>query len=323
MSLNNIVLLVIAAAVLLAAEGIYYFIMYMGQRRRVELRRRLQSLSKPGKQSLSLMRERRIANSPGLEKLLRNSRMVQKMEKLLLQTDLSWTVASFIGLSVLLAAAVTVLLRVLFHANPGLALIGIPIGGVIPLVVLLNARVRRSQKISEQLPDALDMMVRSLRAGHSFNSGFQLVANEMQPPIAVEFGRCFEEQNFGVPFREAIENMTQRVAKNLDLRIFAVSVVIQRSTGGNLVENLEEMAHTVRERFKFYGRLRALVAEGKYSGYILGALPFACFAMVSVTNPTYLRPLWTDNMGRVILFGGIILWVLGVLWMMKMAKVDY
>lgn len=323
MTADNIVLVAIGVAVFLLAEGIYYLVVYMGQHRRAELHRRLRSLAKPGAEHLSLIRERRISRIPGLDRILRPIPAARRLEKLLLQTDLTWTVATVAALSIVLALGFTLGLWLILRKTPVLALIGVPIGLALPVMLVLNARIRRAHKISSQLPDALEMMVRSLRAGHGLNSGFKLVAQEMPPPVAVEFGRCFEEQQFGVDFRDAIGHMTERVPNNLDLKIFAVSVVIQRETGGNLVEILEQIANTIRERFKFYGKLRALTAEGKISGYILGALPFLCLGFVALFNPRYLVPLVVDPVGRLIALGGVALWALGVLWMSKMVKVDY
>lgn len=318
---GEVIIVIAVVAVLLLAEAIYYLAMYRGQQRRADLHRRLRSLAQPG--AASLLRERRISRIPALDRFLRPFGFATWLERLLIQTDLTWTVAGVLGGSILLAAGVTVGLLFALRGNLALALFGIPLGLAIPTLIVLNARVRRSQKISEQLPDALDMMVRSLRAGHGVTAGFKLVAQEMAPPVAVEFGRCFEEQNLGVEFREAVRHMTERVPDNLDLKIFAVSVVIQHETGGNLVEILEQIAHTVRERFKFYGKLRALTAEGKISGYILGALPFICFAFVALLRPVYLQPLMNDALGRLFAIGGLVLWGLGVLWMRRLARVDY
>ncbi|MFH1130748.1 MAG: type II secretion system F family protein [Pseudomonadota bacterium] len=323
--IDGVVLVSVVLAVLLAGQGIYHFVLYLGQRQRAELRRRLEAVDKPGRQSgiLSLYRERRIARSETMDRLLRPLPAAQRLEKLLLQTDLPWTVATVIGLSVLCATVLTLGLYMTLRANPGLALFGIPLGLAIPPLSVVSARIRRSKKISIQLPDALDMMVRSLRAGHGISAGFKLVAKEAPAPIAIEFAHCFEEQQFGVDFRDAVEHMTERVPNNLDLKIFAVSLLIQRDTGGNLVEILEQISQTIRDRFRFYGKLDALTAEGRWSGYILGALPFVCVLAVALFNPGYLVPLMADPIGRLIALGGLGLWIVGVFWMKRMIKVDF
>jgi tight adherence protein B len=319
--MSNAVLIVLGIAVLLAAEGIYYFTVYRGQRRRAELLRRLRSVTSDREQGL--LRTRRIARTRWLEAPLKRLSLARWLEGLLEQTDLTWTVATVIGTSLLLATAFASSVVLLLPGNIALAIVVFDVGLAIPTLAVLNARMRRSNKLSSQLPEALDMMVRSLRAGHGISSGFKLVSQEMAPPVAIEFARCFEEQNAGVEFREAVRNMTGRVPKNLDLKIFAVSIGIQHETGGNLVEILEQIANTIRERFKFYGKLRALTAEGRASGIVLGALPFICALLVALLNPGYLKPLVEDSVGRLFAIGGVSLWLLGVLWMRKLVQVDY
>lgn len=315
----NLILLVVGLATLLAAEGVYYLVRYAGEQERAELRRRLRSLDEAG--GGSLLRQRRIARSVAVERFLQPLPGVAELEELLLQTDLNWTVASTLGGGVITAAGLGVgFLSMTRSVTVGLATAAI--GFVLPMLWLLVQRSARSRKLSEQLPEALDMIVRSLRAGHGVASGFKLVATEMPVPVAVEFGRCFEEQNVGVEFREAVANITKRVPQNLDLKIFAVSVVIQHETGGNLVEILEQIGTMLRERFKFYGKLRALTAEGRAAAVILGSLPFIAAILISILNKKYLSPLFSDPMGHAILGAGIISWVFGFLWLRTLSQVD-
>jgi tight adherence protein B len=199
----------------------------------------------------------------------------------------------------------------------------LPVGVLLPPLIVWNERKRRGVKFSSQLPEALDMMVRSLRAGHGLSAAFKLVATEMPLPIAVEFARSFEEHNIGVEFRHAVENMTRRVPDNLDLKIFAVSVVLQHETGGNLVEILEQIAHTIRERYKFYGKLAALTAEGRISALILGVLPFVTGGLIAAANPDYVAVLFTDSLGKYFIAAGCMFWISGVLWMARLSRVDY
>lgn len=316
---ENLILVFGALAVLLAAEGIYYLVRYAGERERAELRRRLQTLD--DQTATSLLRQRRVARSKSLERMLGPLPFVAETEALLLQTDLSWTVASMFGWGIVLAV-VTVIGLLLLTRMPMIAGLGALVFFA-PLLWVLNERNKRSTKLSEQMPDALEMLVRSLRAGHGLNSGFKLVATEMPVPVSVEFGRCFEEQNVGVDFRQAVQNMTERVPNNLDLRIFAVSVVIQHETGGNLVEVLEQIAATLRERFKFYGKLRALTAEGRVSAIILGALPFVTALLIAVLNRKYMEPLIYDPMGRMIVLSGLVLWVFGFFWLRLLTRIEF
>lgn len=317
---ENFMLIAAGVAVLFGAEAVYYLVRFAGESERAELKRRLHALDQPG--HTTLLRDRRLAKSPALSRLLESLPGTAELEVWLRQTDLTWSVGSTLGGSVLLA--IMACAGLLFLTRNGfLALAGIPLGFVIPILLVANARTRRSQKITEQLPDALDMLTRSLQAGHGLASGFKLVATEMPLPIAVEFGRCFEEQNVGVEFRVAIENMTRRVPNNLDLRIFAVSIVIQHQTGGNLVDILQQISATLRERFKFYGKVRSLTAEGRASATILGAMPFVAALLITYLNPTYMKPLVEDPVGRMILMGGLGMWTLGFIWIRSLVKVEF
>ena len=164
-------------------------------------------------------------------------------------------------------------------------------------------RKRRLKAFAMQLPDALELIARALRAGHSLAAGFNLVAEEMTAPIGKEFGRVFEEQNLGIPMDEALDNMTERIP-NLDLRFFATAVILQRQTGGDLAEILDKIGDLVRERFKIWGQVQALTGEGRLSGVVLLALPPVLFLAVYRLNPDYVMSLFTDPMGKKMLVGG-------------------
>jgi tight adherence protein B len=319
--IETVIYVVLGIAILSIGEFAYHLVRYTGERQRERLRQRMRLLSEPG--GPSLLRERRLAHNRALARFLDRFTFAHNLEKLLLQTDLEWTVAKVLGLSM---TSAVVIAGVLFIASSGrsiTALLGIPVGGSIPFIAIYQLRSRRSRKISEQMPDALDMMSRSLQAGHGVSSGFKIVATELPPPIAVEFGRCFEEHNLGAEFRDAVTNMTTRIHNNLDLKLFAVSLVVQSETGGNLVEILEKISYTIRERYKFYGKLRALTAEGKIGGIVLGSLPILSALAISIMNPGYLRTLFVDPVGQVILAIGISLWLLGIVWLNAMGSVDY
>lgn len=320
--MRGVILIAVALAAVLLAQFAYYLVLYRGQRRQADLKRRLQALSHPQPEGHSVLRERRVAQHRLLARVLDPLPGVERLEGLLNQTDLSLTVASVLGLSLLAAAAAAVGLWLVVPV-PLVAVAGALAAATLPLTLLLNSRARRTQKLSSQLPDALDMMVRSLRAGHGLAAALRLVAQEMPLPVALEFGRCFEEQRLGVDLREAVRNLTLRVPDNEDLKIFAVSVIIQHDTGGNLVEILEQIATTIRERFKFYGKLRALTIESKLSAIVLGILPFVCLALVALLRPTYLLPLLHDRIGHLLVIGGVALWLVGAISMRRLARVDY
>ncbi len=320
-TIQTIILVLLGGAGLLAAEGIYYLIIYRAQHRRSELRRRLKALGSTSGTPL-LLRQRRISHNPALERLLKGLPFTAKLEEMVTQTELSWTVSTVLLLMILIGALVSIALLVLLRGNPMGILFGVITGIAVPLLLLVNSRQKRTGKISAQMPDALDMMVRSLRAGHGLAAAFKLIASEMPVPIAEEFGRCFEEQNMGIEIRDAVRNLAKRVPGCVDLKFFAVSIIVQRETGGNLVELLERLASTIRERYKFYGKLRALTAEGKLSFLILASLPFVCLFLLLLTNPKHLEPLVVTPMGHKIAVIAIVCWLTGVVWMKRLSKVD-
>lgn len=235
------------------------------------------------------------------------------------QADVTMSPAQFFGVSAVLAL-VGMFVPVFAGLHPSIVL---PMGvtlAVLPLAWLLLRRRRRFRQFAKQLPDALELVSRALRAGHSLASGFNLIAGEMRDPIAKEFNRVFEESNLGVPMEEALENLTDRIP-NLDLRFFATAVVLQRQTGGDLAEILDKIGYLIRERFKIWGQVQALTGEGRLSGIVLLALPPVLFLAVYRLNPDYVMPLFTDPMGRKMLTGAIVLQLIGAIVIKKIISI--
>ncbi len=199
-----------------------------------------------------------------------------------------------------------------------------PLNGLIlfslPWLWLWNKRRMRLNKFGCQLSDALELVARALRAGHSLGAGMHVVAQEMPVPIAEEFNRVFEEQNLGIPVEDSLKSMCERVP-NLDLRFFVTSVGIQRQTGGDLAEILDKIGYVIRERFRILGQVKALTGEGRLSGVVLISLPFALFAFMLNMKPDYVETLWTTDMGRIMAGIALVLQVLGALWIRKIVTI--
>jgi tight adherence protein B len=209
---------------------------------------------------------------------------------------------------------------VVMGMHPGLLpLVGIGTG-LFPIIWLKMRRSRRFKKFAKQLPDSLELIARALRAGHSLQAGFHLVAEESSDPIATEFQRVYEEQNLGIPLDEALRNMTERMP-NVDLRFFVTAVVLQRQTGGDLAEILDKIGHLIRDRFEIFGQVQALTGEGRLSGVVLLGLPPALFVAVYHLNPDYVMPLFTDPLGKQMLAGGVIMQLLGALVIRKIVNI--
>ena len=192
--------------------------------------------------------------------------------------------------------------------------------GSFPMIWLLWRRKSRFKKFAKQLPDALELIGRALRSGHSLASGLHVVVQEMPVPISAEFGNVYESQNLGIPIDQALRDMLKRMP-NLDLKFFVTSVVIQRQTGGDLAEILDKISHIIRERFKILGQVQALTGEGRISGIVLMALPIALFFVVYHLNPDYIMLLFTDPLGRKMIAVATVLQVLGAVCIKKIVNI--
>jgi len=241
------------------------------------------------------------------------------MSLLFEQADTSLTVAKLVLISVIMGIAGGVLGAVL-GIHLALMPVVVLLMTTVPLMWVLFRRKRRLKAFAAQLPDALEMLSRSLRAGQSLGFGFNMVSGEMSDPISREFGRVFEEQNLGIALEETLEGLTNRIP-NLDLKFFATAIVLQRQTGGDLAEILDKIGHLIRERFKIWGQVQALTGEGRLSGVVLLALPFLLFATVYQLNPDYIMLLFEDPMGTKMLAGALVLQVLGALMIRKIVNI--
>jgi tight adherence protein B len=241
------------------------------------------------------------------------------LTRLFEQADVTMTVTKFVAICVGVGAAST-FACISAGINYALAPIAGVAFGALPVMWLSFKRKRRLKKFAAQLPEALELVARALRAGHSLAAGFRLVASEMSNPIGSEFGRVFEEQNLGIPFEEALNSITERIP-NLDLKFFATAVVLQRQTGGDLAEILDKIGSLVRERFKIWGQVQALTGEGRLSGIVLLALPPMLFVAVYRMNPDYLMLLFTDDLGKKMLIGGVLMQLFGALVIRKIVNI--
>lgn len=235
------------------------------------------------------------------------------------QADTSLTISRLAMISLFLALAGAGL-----GAATGMSFVLIPVlslfMALVPVFWLFRRRKRRLKAFAVQLPDALEMLARALRAGQSLGAGFSMVSTEMSAPIGKEFGRVFEEQNLGVSLEESLTNITERIP-NLDLKFFATAIILQRQTGGDLAEILDKIGSLIRERFQIWGQVQALTGEGRLSGIVLMALPVVLFFAVYYLNPDYVMLLFTDVMGKKMLAAGIFLQVVGALVIRKIINI--
>ncbi len=199
-----------------------------------------------------------------------------------------------------------------------LALVG---GAIAPFAYVALMRSRRLRAFEKQFPEAIDLLGRAVRAGHSFTSGLEMIAGELAEPVATEFRTTFEEQNFGLPVRDALLNLTERVPL-IDVQFFVTALLIQKETGGNLAEILDNLSHVVRERFRIYGEVRVKTAQGRLTAGILISVPPIMIMMMRVLNPSYIQVLFQDPVGPYILGGAAFLQVLGSIILWKIVNIE-
>jgi tight adherence protein B len=200
-------------------------------------------------------------------------------------------------------------------------LVGGALGFSIPWFFLRVKRNRRMRAFEEAFPEALDLMARALKAGHAFATGLKMVADEMPDPIGPEFRKTFDEQNFGLPLKEALASLTVRVPL-LDVRFFSTAVLIQRETGGNLSEILENLAHVVRERFKILRQVRVYTAHGRLTGYVLLALPAFLAIALAFINPEHMQLLFREHIGHILLGAAVVMQIIGYIWIKQVVKIE-
>jgi tight adherence protein B len=236
------------------------------------------------------------------------------------QAGSAMTLARFLVISGGLAIGLGLGVLVLTLRWPA-GLIAAAVGGLAPYVILRRKRSKRFYKFEEQLPEAIDMLGRAIRAGHPLSSGLKMVADEAKDPVAGEFRRTHEEHRFGLAFEDAMLAMADRVGI-VDVRILVTAILIQREVGGNLAEVLDNLASVIRARFNIRRQLRVYTAQGRFSGYVLAVLPIAVGAAIYSLNPPYMKLLFTDPMGKLMVAFAVIFQIIGFLWIRKIVNIE-
>ena len=294
------------------------------------LRERLASVEKAAErkpsEELALLRDEMLSEIPALDNLLRRSAQIGNLQTLLSQANLKiragnilvLCIASAIGLGII-ALTVT---RSLKGNQPLLfGLMGVILGGLLPYSFASYRRSKRFQKFEELFPEAIDTLARAVRAGHAFTTAVELIANEIGEPVASEFRKLFEEQKFGLPVRDALLNLTDRVPL-VDVKFFVTAVMLQRETGGNLAEILDNLSYVIRERFKIMRQVRVYTAQGRLTMLLLMALPPIIIVVMRIMNPSFIEPLFTDPMGHALIVGGITLQTIGYFVIRKVIQIQ-
>jgi len=317
----SLVLFVVAAflAVVLSLEGMYNIWASHSSPEAKRIAARLAALSGAPQVATSIERARQETRMPRLNALLSGVQIGQRMQRFVKASAMAVSLAELLMMSLALGAFGLLLPELfgkppIFGAALGLALSLLPWWRV---VVRRRARVER---IERQLPEALDLMGRAMRAGHAFPSAVKMVADELPDPLGRDFRILFDEMNYGVSTNDALAHLAERVPVP-DVSYFVVAVLIQRESGGNLAELLDKISAIVRDRLKLLGEVRTLSAEGKLSAIILTALPFGVALVVNLVNPTFMDILWTDPTGLRMVGAACFMMLLGILWMRSIIRI--
>ena len=310
------------AAVIFLVEGV--FMWWSATRgpaaKRIEQRLRILSAgAHGGSEELSILKQRNLSQSPGVERLLLQVPRIHSLDRILAQSGVGWSVSKFLSYSVLAFMVGSLASLLLFMPTLLAFAIGVALL-MVPLLIVGRLRKKRLTRLEQQLPEAADLISRALRAGHAFPSTLQMAGEEMPEPIAGEFRIAFDEINYGVPMNDALLNLATRVPLT-DLRYFVIAVLIQRESGGNLAEILTNISQIIRERLKLLGRIRVLSAEGRLSAWILGLLPFCVGLLITIVNPKYISVLWSDPIGLRMIAGAAVSMTLGVVWMRSIIRI--
>ncbi|MGA1578582.1 MAG: type II secretion system F family protein [Steroidobacteraceae bacterium] len=309
-------------AVFLLSQGMVIPVFGEGARVRRRLQDRLGDLGSVDEDGprASILRQKYLRELSPLERVLETLPGMERLGVIIEQAGASYRAYRVLLLAVLLAViggfAAWVFTRVL-----AFALIGAVAAFMIPFLKIWQDRAARIAKFEEQMPEAIDVMKRSLKAGHPFVQSLKFVADDMDAPISDEFEKTFSDINYGSEVKTALLALMERMP-SVSLMSFVTAVLVQRETGGNLAEILERISNVIRGRFKFFRRVKTLSAEGRLSAWILALVPLGLFAMISVTTPDYLPRLINDPKGHLLVGGAVVLGAVGILWIRKILRID-
>jgi tight adherence protein B len=309
-------------SIILLIEAVYFWwqSQHSSEAKRVENRIRMMSAGGHGSERTeSILKQRELSGSPLMTRMLLKMPRVHALDRWLVQSGLDWSVGKFVILTVCPPIVLGVIGKLSYI--PAAAVVALVAVGALYAPLKVNrAKQKRLKQLEAQLPEAADMMSRSLRAGHSFATALGMVGDEMPDPIGSEFRAAFDEINFGVPLNQALGALANRVPIS-DLRYFVIAVLIQRESGGNLAEILGNISQIIRSRLALLGKVKALSSEGRLSAWILGILPFAIAMIISIINPGFMRVLWTDPAGIKMIGVAAVMMMSGVVWMRKVIRI--
>jgi len=316
-----IFLVMIFISVFLLSQGLIIPAFGESRRARIRLKKRLKDIEEGQTSQLaSLLREKYLRSLQPWERSLESLPQMVRLAKLIEQSGHTILAYRVVLIAILLGIVLAIGFQIFFSLWY-VSIIAALVGLVIPFMKLTGDRNKRMAKFDEQLPEALDIMKRALKAGHPFSETLHLVADEMDGPIAKEFGLTFADVNYGNDVRRAMLGLLERVPSVMVMAL-VTCILVQRETGGNLAEILEKIAAVIRGRFRFQRKVKTLSAEGRMSAWVLVLVPFLLFIVISVTTPGYLPILAEHELGQKFIAASFVGMVLGIHWIKKIIQIE-
>ena len=271
-------------------------------------------------EELALLRDEQLSDIPALDNFLRRSERVSAIQKTLAQAGMDMRAGNFLGLCGLCALA-AVIIGYAASKQIQVAWVAMLIGCVLPYGYVTYKKNKRFEKFEELFPEAIDTLARAVRAGHAFTTALEMITAEVSEPVAGEFRQLYEEQKFGMPVRDALMNLTERMPL-VDVKFFVTAVMLQRETGGNLAEILDNLSYVIRERFKIQRQVRVYTAQGRLTMGLLMGMPPIIVTVMLVLNPSFIHPLFADPIGHTLLVLGITLQTIGYFVIRKIIRIQ-
>ncbi len=271
-------------------------------------------------EELALVRDEQLSQIPALDNLLRRSARVSAIQKMLEQAGIAMRAGNFLGVCALTGVGASIVGYTLGRRIE-FGWIALLVGFLLPYSYASFKRNKRFEKFEELFPEAIDTLARAVRAGHAFTTALEMISNEVAEPVCTEFRQLYEEQKFGMPVRDALINLTERMPL-VDVKFFVTAVMLQRETGGNLAEILDNLSYVIRERFKIQRQVRVYTAQGRLTMALLMGMPPIIVTVMLVLNPGFIRPLFSDPIGHTLLVAGITLQTVGYFVIRKIIRIQ-
>ncbi len=317
-----LIALLVTVVVALGAFALVSLLDQRSSRARI-IKDRLAAVQKTPEQpveDVALLRDEQLSQIPALDGFLRRSERVSAIQVMLAQGDTNMRAGNFLALCAIISL-VAGLAAFIWSGKGPVAWAAMLIGFLLPYSYASYRRNKRFEKFEELFPEAIDTLARAVRAGHAFTTAIEMIASEVAEPVCGEFRKLYEEQKFGMPVRDALVNLTERVPL-VDVKFFVTAVMLQRETGGNLAEILDNLSYVIRERFKIQRQVRVYTAQGRLTMALLMGMPPVIVTVMLLVEPAFIRPLFNDPIGHTLLVAGITLQTIGYFVIRKIIKIQ-